>query len=843
MSGAKKRGAGAESLNDSAVLPPKFARWFDDRGWHLRAHQAEMLAHAEAGRSCLLIAPTGGGKTLAGFLPSLIELDRSPQNERSLHTLYISPLKALAVDIARNLEAPVAEMGLDIVIEARTGDTSSHVKQRQRVRPPDMLLTTPEQISLLLAHPSADDLFAGLKTIIIDELHAIAGKKRGDLLSLCFARLRSMVPAVRCLGLSATVDDPVPLQRYLVAQPEAGEEVRSALVLGKGGARPEVRVLTPGDHIPWAGHTGRHAFAGIYEAIKTANTALIFTNTRSQAEICFAELWRMNDDNLEIALHHGSLDQEQRERVEAAMVAGRLRAVVCTATLDLGIDWGAVDLVICIGAPKGAARLVQRIGRANHRMDEASRALLVPGNRFEVLECVAAKEAVEAGLLDGEPERGGALDVLCQHIWGMACAEPFHPDALYREITSAAPYAELPRELFGQALEFVATGGYSMRAYDRYRRIVKLPDGRMRIRDPKTAQLYRLNSGTIVELPVYTVRLGRVSRGKNGRPGRTHPGPKLGTIEEWFITQLTSGDTFLFAGEVLRFEGSEGMEVYVSRAPEENPRIPTWAGSKLPISSFLAGRVREMLADRAHWGALPPQVGEWLTLQEQKSYIPKPDEFLIETFERRGWYFLVCYPFDGRIAHQSLGTLLTKRLERAGMQPLGFCPTEYALSIWMRQDPSGLDFDALFDEDMLGDDLEAWLAEANLMKWTFRNCAIIAGMIERNHLGGDKSGRQIAFSTSLIYNVLREHEPDHILLKAAWADASAGFLDISRLQSLLQRARGHLVHRALDQVSPLAVPVMMEISRETVPGGAGEAILAALEQDLLDEMMNSPSSE
>ncbi|MEM9989782.1 MAG: helicase-related protein, partial [Pseudomonadota bacterium] len=463
-------------------------------------------------------------------------------------------------------------------------------------------------------------------------------------------------------------------------------------------------------HIPWSGHSGRHAFEKIYAAIQGATTTLVFTNTRSQAEVCFAELWRMNEDNLPIALHHGSLEREQRERVEAAMVKGDLRAIVCTATLDLGIDWGAVDLVICIGAPKGAARLVQRIGRANHRMDEPSKALLVPGNRFEVLECVAAKEAVDQGLLDGEAAPTGALDVLCQHIWGMAAAEPFHPDRLYEEVTSAAPYADLSRALFDQALDFVATGGYAMRAYDRYKRIIPMPDGRMRIRDPRTSQLYRMNAGTIVDLPAYTVRLGRMGKTATGRPGKPRPGPKLGTLEEWFVNQLAPGDTFLFAGQILKMEGVHDMEVYVSRAPSDTPKVPSWQGAKLPISSFLATRVREMVHDEKDWPRLPPQVGEWLSLQKKKSYIPKPEEMLIETFARGGKYFLVCYPFDGRIAHQSLGTLLTRRLERAGMQPLGFCPTEYGLSIWLRKDVAQLDMAALFDEDMLGDDLESWLA-------------------------------------------------------------------------------------------------------------------------------------
>lgn len=815
-------------------LPERFERWFDGRGWQPRAHQLEVLNRSLDGQSVLLIAPTGGGKTLAGFLPSLVELAAAPKNERSLHTLYISPLKALAVDIQRNLRGPIDDMGLPIVVESRTGDTKQSVRQRQRMAPPDILLTTPEQISLLLAHPSASDLFAGLRCVILDELHALRKSKRGDLLSLDLARLWTLAPGMRTIGLSATVDKPEPLQRYLVPQ-DGTEDALACLVRGTSNAQPKVTVLEPKEDIPWSGHSGRYAFPEVYEAIKAHTTTLIFTNTRSQAEICFQELWRINEDGLPIGIHHGSLEKEKREKVEAAMTDGSLKAVVCTATLDMGIDWGAVDLCICLGAPKGAARLVQRIGRSNHRMDEPSKAILVPTNRFEVLECVAAKRAVDQGLLDGEPFKEGALDVLCQHIWGMASAEPFKPDHLYREIISAAPYRDLSREAFDEALDFVSTGGYAMRAYDRFKRIVANPDGSMRIRDARTAQLYRMNAGTIVDLPNYNVRLGRMTR-RDGKPGTPRGGRKLGTIEEWFLSQITPGDTFIFAGEVLRFEGVQDMDVYVSKSQTEDVKIPTWQGSKFPISSFLADSVRTMVSQPEAWRALPKPVSDWLGLQEQKSYLPQPDELLIETFARSGKYFLVCYPFDGRIAHQSLGTLVTRRLERMGLQPLGFCPTEYALSVWMRQDPSGLDMNEIFEPDLLGEDLDMWLADAQLMKRTFRYCAMIAGMIERNHPGQEKSGRQVSFSAGLIYDVLREHQPDHILLKAAWNDAAAGFLDIQRLQKLLNRIQGRLVHQALPRVSPLAVPVMMEMGRETIVGEAQEAILEELEHELLDEM-------
>ncbi|MBV9067048.1 MAG: DEAD/DEAH box helicase, partial [Methylobacteriaceae bacterium] len=382
----------------TSALPAPFVEWFAARGWSPRQHQLELVARAETGESALLVAPTGAGKTLAGFLPSLVELTarerRLPGTKRrGLHTLYISPLKALAIDVARNLKTPVEEMGLPIRIETRTGDTSASKRQRQRRDPPDMLLTTPEQVALLLASPDAQFLFGDLKRVVLDELHALVTSKRGDLLSLGLARLRSLAPDMTAIGLSATVRDPDELRRWLVGS----DKKLASLVTAPPGAPPDLRVLDTSERLPWAGHSAVHALREIYDAIRAANMTLVFVNTRAQAEFVFQELWRMNDDKLAIALHHGSLDAGQRRRVEEAMAAGKLKAVVCTSTLDLGIDWGDVDLVINVGAPKGASRLMQRIGRANHRLDEPSRAILVPANRFEVLECVAAVDAAREG--------------------------------------------------------------------------------------------------------------------------------------------------------------------------------------------------------------------------------------------------------------------------------------------------------------------------------------------------------------------------------------------------------------------------------------------------------------
>ena len=845
----------------AAPLPDRFEAWFAARGWSPRAHQLALLEKAREDRSALLIAPTGAGKTLAGFLPTLVELStpaverdasarqslvstgRSVQRSAGLHTLYISPLKALAVDIARNLERPIAEMALPIKVETRTGDTPVSRRQRQRRYPPDILLTTPEQLALLLSSDDAPFLFSSLKRIVLDELHALVTSKRGDLLSLGLARLWRLAPQIRAIGLSATVAEPDQLARFLVPQP-GDKEVAADIVIAGGAAPPLVEMLDTRERLPWAGHGARHALSEVYELIKANKTTLVFVNTRSQAEMLFQDLWRMNDDGLAIALHHGSLDVAQRRKVEDAMSAGKLRAVVCTSSLDLGVDWGDVDLVVNIGAPKGSSRLMQRIGRANHRLDEASRAVLVPANRFEVLECRVAIDAIAENAQDTPPLRTGALDVLAQHVLGCACGEPFLSDELYDEVRTAAPYAGLARQDFDDVVDFVASGGYALKTYERFARIRQDKQGRWRVANPKVRQSYRLNVGTIVEEPMLKVRLVRSRSTGSGSTGAIARGGRvLGEIEEYFIEGLTAGDTFVFGGEVVRYEALAEDQVYVSRANDKDPKVPSYMGGKFPLSTYLAERVRRLLDDRRAWNGLPEQVRDWLSLQKDVSRVPGVRELLVETFPRGNKHYLICYPFEGRLAHQTLGMLLTRRLERARARPLGFVANEYAVAIWGLGDASfmvrngELNLDALFNPDMLGDDLEAWLAESALMKRTFRNCALISGLIERRFTNEDKSRRQVLFSTDLVYDVLRKHQADHVLLRAARADAATGLLDLRRLGGMLARIQGRITHRELDHVSPLAVPVMLEIGRESVYGEAADELLAEAADELVKEAM------
>jgi ATP-dependent Lhr-like helicase len=806
------------------ALPPRFEAWFASRGWTPRAHQVAMVEKARAGRHALLIAPTGGGKTLAGFLPSLIELsERPPSNApRGVHTLYLSPLKALAVDVERNLMAPIAEMGLKVTAESRTGDTGLSRRQRQRVKPPDMLLTTPEQLALFCAWEGARRYFEDLACVIVDEVHATWPSKRGDLLSLGLARLQQFAPRMRRVGLSATVDDPDVIRRWL--SPTSQDDVD--VVRGSAGAPPVVDVLLSEGGVPWAGHTAQHAMPEVYEAIKQARIALVFVNTRFQAEFAFQELWRLNEDSLPIALHHGSLSAEQRRRVEAAMARGELRAVVCTSTLDLGIDWGDVDLVIQLASPKGASRMVQRIGRANHRLDEPSHALFVPANRFEMLECQAAREAIAENALDAEPERDGALDVLAQHVMGLACSEPFDLLALYDEVRLAGPYRGLAWEDFEAVIDFVSTGGYALKTYDRFKRIVKGLDGLWRVRNDETALRHRMNVGAIVSPAMLSVRIA----GRRGTAGR-----KIGEVEEGYLEVLEPGDTFIFAGQVWELVGVTGLDVLVRPAGDKAPKMPSWGGSKFALSTFLAAKVRHLMSDGAHWDVLPDDVREWLEVQRDKSAIPAEHEMLLETFPQGRSHFMVAYPFEGRLAHTTLAMLLTRRLARAGAGPLGFVCNDYAVTIWSLNPMDGLDMDDLFAEDMLGDDLESWLLESSMMKAAFKGCALISGLVERRFRGDQKSGRQITFSTDLVYDVLRRHQPDHLLLRCARSDAARGLVDVGRLGQLLARIRGRIRHVALDHLSPFSVPMILEIGKQRSPGDAGEMILAEAAETLIAE--------
>ncbi|MFT8484153.1 MAG: ligase-associated DNA damage response DEXH box helicase [Gluconobacter cerinus] len=804
----------------SKHLPEPFQAWFSQQGWSPRSHQLAMLQAAEEGVSALLIAPTGGGKTLSGFLPSLIELAEG--SYARLHTLYVSPLKALSTNIAESLSRPIVDMDLPVRVEVRSGDTSGARRKRQQKKPPHILLTTPESLALLLSYRNAAAYFSTLRVLIIDEVHALAGTKRGDQLALCASRLKMFSPSLRINGLSATVAHPSAMAAWVSP---TGKASGVRLVKAEDGVRPDVHVLLPDErgYLPWAGRTGLGSATAILTEIARARLTIVFVNSRAQAELLFQALWKDNADNLPIGLHHGSLDVMRRAKVEDAMAQGALRAVVATSSLDLGLDWGAVDQIIQVGAPKQISRLTQRIGRANHRMDEPSRALLAPANRFEVLECEAAREAVLQHELDGDPPRAGALDVLAQHVLVTACAGPFFPDVLYEEIRQTAPYSQISRTDFDEVVRFVEDGGYALQAYERHQRLFRDSLGQLWVRNEQVIRQFRMNIGTIVDTPMLRVKSRR--------------GKAYGEIDEYFASTLVPGDTFLLGGELLEFLGLHDTTVQAARGRGKDPRVPVYGGNQLSISPGLARHVREMLHTPASWSVLPNSVQDWLALQTKRSRLPGPENFLIETFPHRGWHYLVAYPFEGRNAHQTLGLLLTKKLEETGKGPLGFVANDYMVACWCVH-PTGSMTD-LFTRDLLGGNLADWLAESAMLRRTFRDVAIIAGLIERNYPGREKNRRQMTVSSDLLYDVLRKYDPDHILLRTTRIQAEEGLTDLGRLSQMLDRLHGHIEHVSLSHVSPLAVPVLLEQGREKIRGGEGEDYLL-FEADKLYELAGTP---
>jgi ATP-dependent Lhr-like helicase len=649
-------------------------------------------------------------------------------------------------------------------------------------------------------------MFAGLQRVIVDEIHALAESKRGDQLMLALSRLGTLAPGLRRVGLSATVENPQAIAHILARHPDP-----CAILTADPGPAPDIQMLQTDTKPPWSGGGGKYAIEAVLQQVKAHRTTLIFHNTRAQAEIFFHNLWLANSESLPIGIHHGALSREARERVEAAMVAGSLRAIVCTGSLDLGIDWGNVDLVIQVGAPKNVKRLVQRIGRANHRYNAPSKAMLVPANRFEVVECVAALQAVQDRDLDGEPAGAGPLDVLCQHILICAAAGPFHADALYCEITTAGAYSALDRETFDRCLNFCATGGYALRTYDRWQRLVQRPDGFWQLRDPRATRQIRMNIGTILDTDKLKVRL------KNKRGGTP-----LGEVEESFAATLVTGDTFLIGGLIVRYEGLREMTVEVTRSPSNRPRVATYMGSKFSNSTQLSGRILDKF-QQEDWPELPEHTREWLALQRNVSKLPQRDRLLVESFPHDGRHHVCAYGFAGRNAMQTLGLLLTQRMEAEGLQPMGFVATDYATLIWGLEPLR--DAAPLFVRENLYETMEAWLAGNAVMKRTFKGSAIIAGLIDRNMPGQRKSGRQATFSTDILYDTLRKYDPDHLMLEITRQEAMRGLVDFGRIEQMLDRIDGRIDHLILPRITPLAAPLFLEVGRVPVKGKAEQRLL------------------
>ncbi|MEK9567529.1 MAG: ligase-associated DNA damage response DEXH box helicase [Paracoccaceae bacterium] len=795
------------------ALPQKFQNWINKRNWGLHTHQIDVLTNSDR-KSQLLIAPTGSGKTLSGFLPSLIELDRV--NFSGLHTVYVSPLKALAADIKRNLMIPIEEMGLNIKVEDRTGDTTAKTKRRQRIDPPQILLTTPESLALLISFPEANALFANLERIIIDEIHALVENKRGHQLLLAISRLQSISKNLRKLALSATVDRPQEIAGFI-----SENDNNCPIIFAEPGPDPNISMLQTTASPPWSGAGATYAVPDVLEQISKHKTTLIFHNTRAQAEIFFHNLWLNNQDNLPVAIHHGSLDLAQRKRVEAAITEGELRAVVCTGTLDLGIDWNEVDLVMQVGAPKNIKRLVQRIGRANHTYNTPSKAIIVPANKFEIVECQAALEAVRDKDLDGEPIASGSLDVLCQHILLVACSGKILPAKLFEEIKQIGAYKNLTHEEFKECMGFCIDGGYALNRYEQWHRLKLDPSGNLILRDPRIANKIRMNVGTIQDTETLKVRTHRRSGGK-----------PLGEIEEAFAASLTKGDTFLIGGKIVRFESLREMIVEVTHNANKQPKIATFMGTKFATSTKLSDRILDSFENQS-WKDLPADTVNWLNKQKEFSQLPVRNSLLIETFFRKSRHYLVVYGFAGRNANQTLGLILSKKLEELNLAPLGFVANDYATLIWGLEKVENPIQLFKFSEIELG--LDKWFSGNALMKRTFKAVASVSGLIDRNLPGLRKSGRQTTFSSDILYDTLVKYDPTHLLLKITKDEAMKGLIDFSRIEEMFKRVDDNIIHKNLPHVSPLAAPMLLEVGTIPIEGQARELLLKNEANSLMKE--------
>ena len=795
------------------ALPQKFQNWINKRNWGLHTHQIDVLTNSDR-KSQLLIAPTGSGKTLSGFLPTLIELDRV--NFSGLHTVYVSPLKALAADIKRNLMIPIEEMGLNIRVEDRTGDTTAKTKRHQRIDPPQILLTTPESLALLISFPEANALFANLERIIIDEIHALVENKRGHQLLLAISRLQSISKNLRKLALSATVDHPQEIAGFI-----SENDNNCPIIFAEPGPDPNISMLQTTASPPWSGAGATYAVPDVLEQISKHKTTLIFHNTRAQAEIFFHNLWLNNQDNLPVAIHHGSLDLAQRKRVEAAITKGELRAVVCTGTLDLGIDWNEVDLVIQVGAPKNIKRLVQRIGRANHTYNTPSKAIIVPANKFEIVECQAALEAVRDKDLDGEPIASGSLDVLCQHILLVACSGKILPAKLFEEIKQIGAYKNLTHEEFKECMGFCIDGGYALKRYEQWHRLKLDHSGNLILRDPRIANKIRMNVGTIQDTETLKVRTHRRSGGK-----------PLGEIEEAFAASLTKGDTFLIGGNIVRFESLREMIVEVTHNANKQPKIATFMGTKFATSTKLSDRILDSFENQS-WKDLPADTVNWLNKQKEFSQLPVRNSLLIETFFRKSRHYLVVYGFAGRNANQTLGLILSKKLEELNLAPLGFVANDYATLIWGLEKVENPIQLFKFSEIELG--LDKWFSGNALMKRTFKAVASVSGLIDRNLPGLRKSGRQTTFSSDILYDTLVKYDPTHLLLKITKDEAMKGLIDFSRIEEMFKRVDDNIIHKNLPHVSPLAAPMLLEVGTIPIEGQARELLLKNEANSLMKE--------
>ncbi|MGZ5276170.1 MAG: ligase-associated DNA damage response DEXH box helicase [Caldimonas sp.] len=781
--------------------------WFEARGWQPFAFQREVWAAMAAGRSGLLHATTGSGKTYAVWFGAIarataLGIAARPAAAPPLGVLWITPMRALAADSARAIKAPLEDIGLGWSVGVRTGDTPAAERAKQDRRYPTALITTPESLSLMLTRENAAEELKSVHTVVVDEWHELMGSKRGVQAQLAIARLRRWNPALVVWGLSATLGNLAEAMHVLLGREDG------ALVRGRVEKDLVIDTLLPNNpgRFSWGGHLGRQMQLPVVEEIERSTTTLVFVNMRSQAEAWYQLILAERPEWAGlVALHHGSLDKEVRDWVEMGLKEGRLKAVVATSSLDLGVDFLPVERVLQIGSAKGVARLLQRAGRSGHAPGRASRITLVPTNTLELVDAAAARRAALAGRIEKRATHDKPFDVLVQHLVTIALGGGFRDDELYEEVKQAWAYRKLTRAEFQWALDFVVKGGDSLAAYPEYHRVVAV-DGVWRVPDRMIARRHKLNVGTIVSDSSMQVKY--------------LTGGRIGVVEEGFVARLRKGDCFVFAGRTLEFVRAEEMTAYVKRADGKKAAMISWAGAKMPLSSELADSVMDVLADAAKGDFFEPEMEAarpMLETQAQLSRIPTPKTLLIERLESREGQHLFIYPFAGRNAHIGLGSLLAWRLARDAPNTFSIVINDYGLELLSAKpvDPAPLLDQSLFEEGDLLHDVLASLNSSELARRRFREIARVSGLISQGFPGQPKSTRQLQASSRLFYEVFRKYDERNMLLGQAESEVLSQELDIGRLKEVLKRMRRQrVVSVELAVPSPFALPLMVERFRE-----------------------------
>lgn len=779
----------------------RLRQWMATRGWVPHEFQETAWRAYAAGESGLIHVPTGAGKTYAAYLAALADVIDHAQH--GLQIVYVTPLRAVSRDIEMALRAPIEALGATVMVDSRTGDTSSASRARQKKRMPEVLVTTPESLCLLLANADAATIFASLQAVIVDEWHELMGTKRGTQTELALARIRTLAPTVRTWALTATIANLETATKHAVGTTSA---VPPRIVRATVHRPVIVDALIPpavGTFSSWSGTLGDTMRSAVMDALDPAQSTLIFTNTRAQAERWFQAIltdrpkWRPV-----VALHHGSLDRDEREAVEAAIKSGDLRIVVCTASLDLGVDFAPVQRVMQIGSPKGVSRLLQRAGRSGHRPGATCRVTCVPTQAFELVEIAAVREAIARGAVEPREPREKPMDVLVQHLVTCALGSGFSPEAMFDEVRTAAAYRTLTDEEFAWALALVCHGGESLQAYPDFHRVVEI-DGVCRVTNPRIARQHRLNVGTIVaDASVSIVTTGN---------------KRLGSVEERFAAQLNPGDTFVFAGMLLEFVKLVDLVAVVKKARKPTGQTPQWSGSRLPMSSSLSAAVRHTL-HRINAGdffatelvAVKPMFDD----QRRLSRIPAEYEVLAETFESPDGFHLFLYPFSGRLVHDGLAALLALRMARIRRATFTFATNDYGIA-FVTPTPfafaTALNSRDLFSEDNLVADTLESVNLSELAKRQFREVARVAGLVQQNHPGAKKAARHLTASTGLLYDVFAKYDPQNRLLQQARREVIDHQFEADRLRHTLARLReAEICCLPICRLTPMAFPLWAE---------------------------------